>query len=260
MQKYPYWETIYFDGFVGSGTKEKIKKSPLYLQLNITPEEEKVYKGAAERVLDMQDNLGFDYYYFIDKDKKSIEVLKDKFSDKKNEGKIIYRKGDANQQLKKLSEALKTKKFAALVLLDPFGLQIDWESIKNLKDTRSDVWILIPTGVIVNRLLDRKGALKYSEKLESFFGLSIDEIKSYFYHINKVPTLFGDEREEITKVSQPIEKIANLYADRLSTIWTYVTKQPLVLKNRNGVPIYHFVFASNNKTAFKIAKQIIQDL
>lgn len=71
-------------------------------------------------------------------------------------------------------------------------------------------------------------------------------------------TLFGEE-EIITKVSKPIEKIAKLYASRMKTIWKYVTEEPLVLPNRNGVPIFHFVFASNNQNAKKIAKQIIQN-
>jgi hypothetical protein len=59
---------------------------------------------------------------------------------------------------------------AALVLLDPFGMQVDWKSIELLKGTRTDLWILIPTGVIVNRLLDRKCELTHAEKLTSFFG------------------------------------------------------------------------------------------
>jgi hypothetical protein len=42
-------------------------------------------------------------------------------------------------------------------------MQINWESIASLKDTRTDIWILIPTGVIVNRLLDKSGELKHKE-------------------------------------------------------------------------------------------------
>ena len=72
-------------------------------------------------------------------------------------------------------------------------------------------------------------------------------------------TLFG-EAEILPKVSQPIEKIARLYAERMRTIWKHVTDEPLVLKNRNGSPIFHFVFASNNQNAKNIAKQIIQNI
>ena len=255
MNKYPFWKTIYFDGFAGSGTREKQNNTELMLQLNITEEEEKTYKGAAERVLALKD-LSFDFYYFIDKNDLSLQKLKDKLDEKFKDKTIIYRSVDANHQLLELANALKTKKIAALVFLDPFGMQIDWNSIENLKDTRSDVWILVPTGVIVNRLLDRAGKLKFSNKLQSFFGLTIEEIKNYFYTEQIEQTLFGEE-EIITKVQQPIEKIAYLYAERLNTIWKHVTEKPLVLTNRNGTPIFHLIFASNNQNALKIAKQII---
>jgi hypothetical protein len=46
----------------------------------------------------------------------------------------------------------------------------------------------------------------------------------------------------------------------MKTIWKYVTEKPLRLDNRNGVPIFHFVFASNNQSAIKIANQIIKKL
>lgn len=258
MKKFPYWKTIYFDGFAGSGTREKQVNADLMQQLKITEEEEKTYKGAAERVLGLQE-LGFDFYYLIDKKDTSLNKLKAKLDEKFQDKTIVYRSGDANHQIAELAKALKTKDYAALVFLDPFGMQIDWNAIAELKDTRSDVWILIPTGVIVNRLLDRKGKLEFSDKLQSFFGLSIEEIKAHFYEEKKVQTLFG-EAEIITKVSQPIEKIARLYAERMKTIWKHVTDEPLVLKNRNGSPIFHFVFASNNQHAKKIAKQIIQKI
>jgi three-Cys-motif partner protein len=144
----------------------------------------------------------------------------------------------------------------ALILLDPFGMQLNWESIEKLKNKRVDVWILLPSGVIINRLLDRQGNLKNINKLESFFGITRDEIQKEFYESKKENTLFG-EIEINHKVHNAIEKIAELYIKRLKTIWDYVTEKPLVLYNNRNVPIYHFVFASNNKTAKNIASQII---
>lgn len=258
MKKFPYWETIYFDGFAGSGTKEKEVKTELYEQLKITEAEERTYKGAAERVLTLKDDLAFNYYYFIDKKEESLTKLKGKLKDIKGK-KIEFRSGDANKWIKELAKALKTKEYAALIFLDPFGMQIDWSSVEELKGTRSDVWILVPTGVIVNRLLDKAAELKYIDKLESFFGLTEKEIKAIFYKQEVKQTLFGEE-ETISKISKPIEKIAKIYATRMKTIWKHVTEEPLVLKNRNGVPIFHFVFASNNQNALKIAKQIIQNI
>ncbi len=258
MKRFPFWKTIYFDGFAGSGTREKQANADLMMQLKITEEDERTYKGAAERVLSIQD-LGFDFYYFIDKKDSSLNALKAKLEEKFQHKKIVYRSGDANHQITELAKALKTNDYAALVFLDPFGMQIDWTAIAELKDTRSDVWILVPTGVIVNRLLDRAGKLEFSDKLETFFGLPIEEIKAHFYEERKVQTLFGEE-EIMSKVSRPIEKIARLYAERMKTIWKHVTEEPLILKNRTGTPIFHFVFASNNQNAIKIAKQIIDNI
>ncbi len=261
MKKNPFWETIYFDGFAGSGTKEKDVKTELYKQLKITEEEEKTYKGAAERVLTLDDSLAFKYYYFIDKKESSLQKLEKTLNEKIDltTKTISYKSGDANQWILELSKALKTKKYAALIFLDPFGMQIDWNSIETLKDTRSDVWILVPTGVIVNRLLDRAGELKYIDKLESFFGMKEEEIKAIFYKQEIKTTLFGDE-ESTSKIAKPIEKIAKIYAERMKTIWKHVTEEPLRLDNRNGVPIFHFVFASNNPNALKIANQIIKNV
>jgi len=257
MKKHSFWKTIYFDGFAGSGTQEKDTKTDLYMQLKLSQEEERTYLGAAERVLTLKGGLSFDYYYFIDKNEKSLKKLQERLKKHFINRKMVFRSNDANKELYKLSTALKSKKYVALVFLDPFGMQINWQSIEQLKGTRSDVWILVPTGVIVNRMLDKAGKLKFSKKLEAFFGLSISEIRDYFYRKHNVQTLFGEE-EIITKVSKPIEKIARLYVERMKTIWKYVTEEPLVLKNNNGVPIFHFVFASNNLPAKQIAKQIIQ--
>ncbi len=261
MKKYPYWETIYFDGFAGSGTRKSNYKSSVYLQLMLTEQEERLYKGAAETVLSLTDNLTFDFHYFIDSNEDSLEKLKERLTDfqEKSPNDFQFRPGDCNQHLLDLSKAMKSKKnkYASLVLLDPFGMQISWDSIESLKETRTDIWILIPTGVIVNRLLDKSCKLKSSKKLQSFFGLSKEEIIDYFYQKKVKATLFGEE-EVIIKVSKPIEKIAELYSERLKTIWKFVIDKPLRLENSRGVPIFHFVFASNNRAAVKIAKQIIK--
>ncbi|HPO56498.1 MAG TPA: three-Cys-motif partner protein TcmP [Ignavibacteriaceae bacterium] len=262
MKNYRHFETIYFDGFAGCGQRTQSDEDSL-VQYEINYNESRVYKGSAERVLNIKEGLSFDHYYFIDTDEMSLTKLESRLKDlPQSEGKNLYfRKGDANHWLTALSKSMKkngTKQRAALVFLDPFGMQVNWESISSLTGTRTDLWILVPSGVIINRLLERSGELKHIEKLKSFFGLSEEEIKNEFYVINQVDTLFGVE-EAVNKVLKPIEKIAYLYIKRLKTIWKYVTDSPLVLVNTKNIPIFHFVFASNNKTGFKIADYIIKN-
>lgn len=265
VQKNKYgWKLIYFDGFAGSGSRNEDGTqtvSDLMLDLfndeYIDEEELNTYKGAAERVLGIKQS-GFDWYCFVDKNKASSQQLEERLAPFKQEKNLVFRTSDANEQVSLLAKSLHNNKaLASLVLLDPFGMQVDWASIEKLKDTRTDLWILIPTGVIVNRLLDRKCELTHIEKLTSFFGKDEEFLKEYFYKKRKVDTLFG-ETEIIEKVKKPIEKIAELYIDQLKTIFKYVTERPLVLYNTRNTPIFHFACASNNQTAITIASQIIK--
>ena len=257
------WKLIYFDGFAGSGTRNEDGSQPvselmldLFKDECIDEEELNTYKGAAERVLGIKQS-GFDQYVFVDKYKTSSQQLKERLMPFTKEKNLVFKTSDANVQVITLAKAMqKNNNFASLVLLDPFGMQVDWTSIEQLKGTRTDLWILIPTGVIVNRLLDRKCELTYIDKLTSFFGKDEAFLKNYFYKIRTVDTLFG-ETEIVEKVKKPIEKIAELYIEQLKTIFRYVTEKPLVLYNTRNTPIFHFACASNNETAIKIASQII---
>lgn len=257
------WKLIYFDGFAGSGSRNEDGSqtiSELMLDLfkdeYIKEEELNTYKGAAERVLGIKQS-GFDRYYFIDKSKTSSQQLEERLTPFRKEKHLEFITSDANMQVLLLADAMqRNKSYASLVLLDPFGMQVDWKSIEKLRGTRTDLWILIPTGVIVNRLLDRKCELAHIEKLTSFFGKDEDFLRDYFFKKRKVETLFG-ETEITEKVKKPIEKIAELYIEQLKTIFKHVTEKPLVLYNSRNTPIFHFACASNNATAIKIASQII---
>jgi three-Cys-motif partner protein len=214
-----------------------------------------LYKGSAERVLSLSQK--FDQYFFVDNDKISITELEKRLREKNIvNNKCSFICGDVNTQIENLSNSLDKGK-AALVLLDPFGMQINWASIEKLKNKRVDLWILIPSGVIINRFLDRKGKLKFSSKLQSYFRLTEDEIKERFYESETVETLFGSV-DIIVKTNDSIGKIAALYIDKLKKIFKFVSQKPLILSNTKNVPIFHFVFASNNKIALKIADQIIE--
>ena len=229
----------------------------LFREQEISLEQIGVYQSAAERVVNIKQR-GFDYYYFVDLDKSANDELKEKVRPYSNYGKkLTIRITDANSITNRLGEYLiANEKIKGLVLLDPFGMNLDWETIAALKGASVDLWILVPSGVIINRLLERDGSLKHIEKLKQYFGLTKSEIESRFYTKKTDKTLFG-EIEKMEKVKEPIKRIAELYVERLKTLFPYVTENPLVMTNTKGVPIFHFVFASNNKNAMKIAQQII---
>lgn len=251
-------EIIYFDGFAGSGKKENNnddEQKSLFEEMQIDIQEQNVYKGSAERVLGLDKK--FDKYIFVDFDENAISSLKKSLEEKKLSNKnCYYIVNDINVVINHFINKFNPQK-SALVFLDPFGMQVNWENIEKMKDKRIDLWILLPSGVIINRLLDRKGQLIHSEKLEKHLGISEKQIKQIFYKTTSQPNLFGEDETIVNKKSNIIHKIAEVYIQKLKTIFKHVT-QPLELKNSRNVTIYHFIFASNNKTAFKIASQIIE--
>jgi len=158
-----------------------------------------------------------------------------------------------------MAEFLKrNKKYRVLAFVDPYGMSVNWNSIEALRGLGVDLWILVPTGMGVNRLLKRD--FKISEawllKLEQFLGLSRNLILDYFYKQTQVNTLFGEETM-IEKEKDAIEKAGELYRKRLNEVFQYISV-PYKMKNSTGTIMYHFMMASNNKTAQKIANQIIE--
>ena len=259
------WELIYFDGFAGSGSREQSlvadeKAMSLFGEELHDASELHPYQGAAERVVQIEQQMrGFDEYWFIDKNEQNITSLELKLAEYQTRGKKIFRPNDANEEVLNLGRRLREHpKTKVLCLLDPFGMSINWDSIVALAGNGIDLWILVPTGSIVNRLIQKNGELRYPEKLEDFFGLPQQVIFDRFYEKKEAEAnLFDMGREEVRKVKNIIGEIDQLYRDQLGQIFPYVTPEPLVMRNSRGLPIFHFVCASHNETAVKIAQQII---
>lgn len=249
MNRYPQFKTLYLDGFAGSGDIFKDDETDI-----------EIIKGTAIRVLEITTPKTFDQYYFVEKDEKNKEELeqtiKSKFSDRKY---YYVVNEDCNKKLSSMANFLKeNKNYRVLAFVDPYGMSVDWASIEVLKGLGIDLWILVPTGMGVNRLL--RNDFNISEawllKLEKFLGLPRKEILDYFYKRKSTFTLFGEEAM-IKKEADAIQKAGELYRKRLNEIFKFVS-EPFKMKNSTGTTMYHFMMASNNKTAQKIANDIIK--
>jgi three-Cys-motif partner protein len=137
-------------------------------------------------------------------------------------------------------------------------MSLKWSSIEALKNFGIDLWILVPTGIGMNRLLTKDGNIReaWLLKLETTLGMERSKIKNYFYKSKSRQTLFGEETY-IEKEKNAIEKAGSLYQRRLNEIFKYVS-DAYPLKNSTGSIMYHFMMASNNKAAFNIANDIVK--
>ena len=137
-------------------------------------------------------------------------------------------------------------------------MQLEWQSIVALEKLSVDLWILVPTGMGVNRLLKNNGQISdaWLERLSTFLGMPQEDIIDYFYQTRTVTTLFGEE-VVTTKEERAIEKSAELYRERLNKLFNFVSDS-YILKNKTNSTMFHFLMASNNKTAIGIANDIIK--
>lgn len=249
------WRLLYFDGFAGSGEIIKITNDELLGNQNT-----EVTIGAARRIIELNDPRSFDEYYFVEKDLNNylrlVENTKKAFPKKK----ISTIQEDCNKKLIDLSNFLRTpknKNYRTLVYIDPCGMQLEWRSIEALKELPIDMWVLVPTGLGVNRLLKNNGQISdaWLERLEKFLGMDKSEIEKYFY--KKSASLFPDITI-IKKEHDAIAKSSNLYRSRLKEIFNFVSN-PYELKNSSKSIMYHLYLTSNNSNAIKIANDIVRE-
>lgn len=255
----------YIDAFAGTGYREE-KKSKIDDQISLFQENdikeiETYSKGSARIALDIKPE--FDKYIFIEKSKRyytKLIKLKEEFKDK--EKKIDLINTDANNWIIDRCNNYKWQNNRAVLFLDPYGMQVNWETIKAIANTKAiDLWYLFPLGIGVNRLLKKdagKMPASWEIKLDSIFGTN--EWKDAFYDEKQRSTLFGNE----TKIVKDTDfiKISKFIVERLKSIFAGVAENPLLLRNSKNNPLYLLCFASGNprgaKTAIKIAQDILK--
>lgn len=252
----------YIDAFAGTGYREleKCDEQESFLYPELTDEDIENYADGSARIA-LQVEPEFSKYIFIEKTKSrfgKLESLKNDFPGKAN--KIMLINADANTYLTDLCTNYKWKYHRAVMFLDPFGMQVTWDTIKAIAETKAiDLWYLFPLGVGVNRLLKKE--IKeipesWAKKLDNIFGTP--GWREVFYKTKIEKTLFGEE--EVIIKDTDFSKICDFFVDRLKTIFAGVADNPKLLRNSKNNPLYLLCFASGNQKGAKTAIKIAQDI
>ena len=247
-----YFRRWYVDAFAGTGTRID----------SATDNDSKEYlKGSARMSLDVEPS--FHSFLFIEQDAnkaKELENLKLEYPKKADS--IIIVQGDANEVLKDWISKMDWNKERAVVFLDPYGMQVDWETIRLIAFTKGiDLWLLFPFSLL-NRLLTNDGIppQDWCDKLTRIFGT--DEWIEQFYTKVEDDTLFGIEESIIKSVHMSYLK--EFIVKRLQTVFFAVAPNPLELVNSRNSPLYLLCFAAGNekgsKPAIKIASHLLKKI
>lgn len=250
----------YIDAFAGTGSREARPSGSgdnglLFPDL-AHADSQALLDGSARIALKTEPQ--FDRYIFIERSSErcaQLQALKADFPDLA--GRIDVRKGDANAAIQRIC-AKDWRSSRAVLFLDPYGMQVAWETIEAVAKTKAiDTWILFPL-IGVNRLLMRSGDIPHSwrQRLDMLLGTKawFDE----FYKLGKTTTLFGPDEKMVKKASK--DTISRFFVSRLRSIFCEVADKPRVLSNSSNSPLYLLCFAVGNEAGASIALRIANHL
>lgn len=227
---------LYIDGFAGAGmhiskrTQEYVLGSPLNA-LNVKPP--------------------FDEFHFIDLNGGKASVLKAVAGDTPN---VYVYEGNCNELLiKKVFPLARYEDYhRALCLLDPYGLDLNWDVICTAGKMKSiEIFLNFPVMDMNRNVFWRNQAKVKPDQLarmDAFWGDRTWRNAAY----TKTQGLFDDIEEKASN-----ETVAKAFQDRLRKVagFDYVP-DAIPMRNATGSVLYYLFFASPKSTGAKIVKDI----
>jgi three-Cys-motif partner protein len=232
----PNLKKFYIDGFSGAGV-HLAKKTKAQIE------------GSPARALKVRPP--FDGFYFMDLNADKAEYLRAVCGDRKG---VDIHTGDSNDYLiKSVLPGIQYEKFTrALCLLDPYGLHLDWEVIRQAGESRAvDLFLNFPV-MDINRNAIWKNPDKVpkdgTERMTRFWG---DESWRQVAWAEE-PDLFGSQ-----PVKQKNDIIVAAFRERLKSVAGFgFVPEPLPMRNSRNAVVYYLFLASPKSVAQKIITDI----
>lgn len=235
----------YIDAFAGPG--EFVAKQ----------DRDRIIPGSPINALNIEHK--FNEYHFIDIDPSKIERLRDLITGRPEAKAVHLHLGDANEVLKRaILPNYQYESFKrALCILDPYGLDIEWETIESIGKTRTmDVFLNFPLMDI-----NRNAALKILEAANPEEGVRLTKIwgDDSWKHLAYVEQ--GDlfSSSVLIKKDEGNEILKRGFRERLKQVAGFsFVPEPILMKNKKGGHLYFLFFASHQPVAQNIAEGILR--
>lgn len=250
--------TIFVDAFAGPGTSQIRDKGSedqdevLYFfdEFRFDEERAEFIKGSPRVALEIANP--FSHYVFIDSDPervRQLQALRDEYGLSRS---FEVRPGDANSEIEALlSRPTNWRSHRGVCFLDPWGMQLPWETVERLARTKAiEVIINFPL-MGIQRLLPKSGEIGegWRRILTAYFGST--EWRHCAYE--EVPTLFGPE---VRKYPDADIRLLNWYRKRLKGVFGHVSTARLI-RNTRGGHLYYLVWAGPHEMGLKGANYIL---
>jgi three-Cys-motif partner protein len=229
----------YIDGFAGAG-------------VHLTKDTQELVPGSPLNALHIRPP--FHEYFLVDLDGDKVEQLRNLPEvAQRSDVKVIH--GDCNRVL--LDDVFPHVRYEdyrrALCVLDPYGLQLNWDVLETAGKMRSiDIFLNFPIMDMNRNALWRRpetaNAMQQA-RMTAFWGDESWRTAAY----RQEPTLFGD----LEDVKLGNEEVVVAFARRLKDVarFDYVP-EPVPMRNSMNAVVYYLFFASHQPVAEKIVRDI----
>lgn len=235
----PAFHHVYIDGFAGAG-------------VHISKSTGQFVAGSPTNALLI--DPPFREYHLIDLDGGRIGSLQSITEGRRD---VHLYKGDASKIL--LDSVLPRVDYAryrrALLILDPYGLHLDWRVIQTAGAMRSvEIFLNFPVADMNRNVLWRRRddvSPEQEQRLTRFWGDA--SWKDAAYRPSKQASLWGGRGEE--KVENQV--VSEAFRQRLQDVAGFDhVPPPMAMTNSNGAVVYYLYFASHKPVGEGIVRDI----
>ena len=227
---------VYIDAFAGAG-------------IHVSKETNDTILGSP--LIAVQTEPPFREHHFIDLDGTKVASLRSLIGKRQD---VHFHEGDCNRIM--LEDVLPNVRYEdyrrGLCLLDPYGLHLHWDVIRTAGRMGTiDMFLNFPIADMNRNVFWRNpegvDAMDIA-RMNAFWGDDSWHRAAY----EPVQTLFGNGEEKLSN-----DAVATAFQTRLREVAGFDhVPAPIPMRNSQGATVYYLYFASQNKTAERIAKHV----
>jgi three-Cys-motif partner protein len=233
-----YYLWRYMDAFTTSMRKkwDGLHYIDLFAGAGIERLEESQALEWGSPMLAAQTRFPFAKLHLCEKNKMKHKALTTRVSHVRPDSQILC--GDANERIDEIVQEVPTKNTLSLAFLDPYGLHLEFETLRKLSDIRADMIVFFPDHMDAVRNWEEHYLEDSNSNLDRCLGSGANW-RSFL---------------DATPIDRLAEVLRKLYVDQIRSLgYCEFDYQRISMK---GHPLYILIFCSRSKLAAKLWRRI----
>jgi three-Cys-motif partner protein len=239
------FETVFFDAFAGTGEIPIDESGGLFQDVE---EVDPFIEGSSRRALGIKPP--FSRYVFVERSRRKAALLQKLKTDFPHlSARIHIERADANIAVEQFCKRTDWRRTRAVMFLDPFGNQVDWNTIQAIARTRAiDLWYLFPAHLGINRQISASGEFDVHKGASLDKVLGTSEWREEFVARFNRENLWG-QAEQISFKQSTVDSVSRFMIRRMKAIFKGVVLDEWLPLGRGGSHWYSLIFACANPNA-----------